>query len=70
VLDHRGAALGDRIPQFPAPVMAVDAPTDLITGIEIGQGSWPHRVPGELVSQRRTCYPGDDIADSESKLGV
>ena len=53
-----------------SPVMAVDAPTDLITGVKIGQGDWPHRVPGELASQRRTCDPGDDVADSESQLGI
>ena len=66
VLDNRGAALRYRISQFPAPIMAVDAPTDLITDFEIGQGGWPYRVPGELASQRRTCYPGDDVTDSES----
>src|SRR5262249_23154965 len=50
VLDDRGAPLGYSITQFPAPVVAVDVPTDLITGVEIGQGGWPHHVPGDLAS--------------------
>jgi len=70
VLDHRSATLGDRITQLPAPVMAMDVPTDLITGVEISQGSWPHHVPGELACQWCTRYPGDDVADSEAQLGV
>src|SRR5262245_55367426 len=50
--------------------MAVDVPTDLITGVEISRGSWPHHVPRELACQWCTRYPGDDVADSESELGI
>ena len=70
VLDHRRAALLNRIAQFPTPIMAVDTPTDLVTGIEIGGSSQPHRISRELEGQRCTGYFRDQIAHGKAELGI
>src|SRR5215470_3764942 len=70
VLDHRGVALLDGVAQLATPVMAVDTPTDLITGVEIIQGGRPHRVPRDLQGRRYTGYPGEEVTHGEAQLGV
>src|SRR2546428_9314152 len=70
VFDDCGAALLDRLLEFPAPVMAVDTPTDLVARLKIGQGRRPHGVPRELESQRCPGYSGDHVAHYKAQFGV